>query len=343
MVDIEKHKISSQFSIRKAVTQMDAGGLDFCVCVEKNDEVIGVITGGDFRKAVHGGIQLDENVKNILNTDFLFVEEDYKIEDIQKIFNENIIERVPVLAEGQLIDILSKDDVFDAEGLVQINSLNSTVVIMAGGKGTRLDPFTRVLPKPLIPFGKDPIIKVIMDKFHDHGITEFYVVLNEKGRMIKAFFYDHDFDFNIQYVEESKPIGTAGALKFLEGTLHEPFFVSNCDVIINADYASILDYHNEEHFELTLVGSMQNYTIPYGVCEANKDGELIALQEKPHFDFLANAGLYLMNPSVLRFIPENAYFDMTDLIVKIQNSDLKVGVFPVSEKSWIDVGQWESV
>lgn len=211
---------------------------------------------------------------------------------------------------------------------------------MAGGKGARLDPFTRILPKPLIPFGNDPVIKVIMDEFGKFGMNDFYISLNDKGRMVKAYFHDHDMDYRIEYIEEDKPLGTAGALKCLDGKMDGTFFVSNCDIIIQADYVSIFDFHKKGSYDLTLVGSMQQYTIPYGICDIDNGGVLKGIREKPEYDFLVNTGLYLLEPAIPQYIPENEYFDMTDLIKKIQDNGLKVGVFPISEKSWIDVGQW---
>ena len=210
---------------------------------------------------------------------------------------------------------------------------------MAGGKGVRLDPFTRILPKPLIPLGNDPVIKVIMDEFHKSGISHFYISLQEKERMVRAYFHDYALDYHIEYVQEDKPLGTAGALRHLEEKMKGTFFVSNCDIIIHTDYGAFYDFHKKGGYALTMVGSMRQYTIPYGVCEMDNGGVLTAIREKPRYDFLVNTGLYLLEPAVLRCIPKNKYFDMTDLVKKVKDSGMKVGVFPVSENSWIDVGQ----
>ena len=211
---------------------------------------------------------------------------------------------------------------------------------MGGGKGTRLDPFTRILPKPLIPMGNDPIIKIIMDEFGKYGMSDFYITLNNKGKMIKAYFHDHNLPYKINFIEEQKPLGTAGALKLIKPKLKETFFVSNCDIIIKSDYNDIIKFHKERKNSLTLVGSMQHYTIPYGVCEIENGGDLISIREKPQYDFLTNTGMYVLELDVLNLIPGDTYFDMTDLIKAIQGKGQKVGVFPVSKESWIDVGQW---
>jgi dTDP-glucose pyrophosphorylase len=340
MKDIEKYKVLLSFSIKKAVGKMDEGGIGFCVCVDNEDNVVGVISDGDFRRAVLRGQCLDDNVGKIMNGDFFYVSKNYSRKDIEEIFLSSGARHIPVLDNGVLIDICAKEEMVggkvDAHGM----TLDNSVVIMAGGKGTRMDPFTRILPKPLIPVGNDPVIKVIMDSFGNYGIKNFHISLNEKGRMVKAYFHDHELPYNIQYVEEEKPLGTAGALINLIGKLDSSFFVSNCDVIIHADYASISDFHIQGGYDLTLVASMRHYTIPHGVCSVGYGGDLKGIQEKPEYDFLVNTGLYLLEPAVLTLIPDNQRFDMPDLINKIMEHGLRVGVFPVSEKSWADVGQW---
>lgn len=340
MQEIDKYKVSVHYSIRDAVKKMDEGGIHFCVAINDDRKVAGVISDGDFRYAVHNGIQLDESVSKIINRNFYYVQKGYDRKEAETIFSNTIVRQIPVLDNGELVDIILPDR-FYCENKEKIGRcLNNPVVIMAGGKGARLDPFTRILPKPLIPLGNDPIIKVIMDEFHKTGISHFYISLKEKERMVRAYFYEHRLGYQIDYIHEDKPLGTAGALKNLEGKVEGAFFVSNCDIIIRADYGAFYDFHKKGGYGLTMISSMRQYTIPYGVCEIGKGGILKAIQEKPQYDFLVNTGLYLLEPTVLRFVPEGVYFDMTDLIRTIRESGVDVGVFPVSEKSWIDVGQW---
>ncbi len=339
MKNIDQYKVFAHDSIRDAVKKIDEGGLGFCVCVDEGDCVIGVVTDGDFRRAVHQGIELDENILEIANRNFLSVQKNYDKQEVEKIFKNSIIQQVPVLEEGKLIGIITVEEFYGVDKGKKRRILNSPVVIMAGGKGTRLDPFTRILPKPLIPLGNDPIIKVIMDEFHKFGMNHFIISLNDKERMVKAYFHDHQLSYQISYVQEETPLGTAGALKYLEGRVKEAFFVSNCDIIIRTDYGSFYDFHKDGGYALTMVGSMRQYTIPYGVCDVDNAGMLKAMREKPQYDFLVSTGMYLLEPSVLKFIPEGEHFNMTDLIRKVQQSGLKVGIFPVSERSWIDIGQ----
>lgn len=340
MHDINKFIVPLSFSIKDAVRQIDEGGLGFCVCIDNEEKVIGVISDGDFRRAVLKGENLKHGVEKIINRNFIYVSKKYTNKELEDIFLNSAVQQIPVIEEGVLIDIITKEKYFGVERSDDLPSIINPVVIMAGGKGKRMDPFTRILPKPLIPVGDDPVIKVIMDEFGKYGINDFYISLNDKGRMIRAYFHDHDLPYSINYIEEEKPLGTAGALKLLDGKIDIPFFISNCDIIIHTDYSAILDFHIQGGYDLTLVASMRHYIIPYGVCDIGEGGGLKGINEKPEYDFLVNTGLYIIEPKVLSFIPDNSYYDMPDLIQEVQNRGLKVGVFPVSEKSWNDIGQW---
>ena len=336
---MDKYIITLDFSIRKAFKKMDDSGIGIVVCVNEESKVVGVITDGDFRSAIYAGINFDENVEKVINRNFHFVSKDFTNSDVNLIFKDTIVNRIPVIDNGILIDILLEED-FISSKKIKESFLDNNVVIMAGGKGLRLDPFTRILPKPLIPLGDEPIIKIAMDEFGKFGMNNFFISVNHKGRMVKAYFHDNDFGYQIKYIDENKSLGTAGALKYLDGKLKKSFFVSNCDILVRTDYSSINYYHTNKKNDLTIVGSIKHYTIPYGVCKTDGEGILKEILEKPKYDFLVNTGLYLMEPSILKFIPKETYFDMTDLIKELKLNEFKIGVYPVSEKSWIDIGQW---
>lgn len=340
MLDVNKYKVSALITIKDAVKKMDDAGIGFCVCVNDSDTVLGVMSDGDFRRAVLNGENLDQRVENIINKEFCFIAPGYTKIDVEKIFYKSVVQHIPVIENGHLLDIITEEKFLGIERYKKGEVLDNSVVIMAGGKGKRMDPFTRILPKPLIPLGDDPIIKVIMDEFCKYGMNDFYISLNDKGKMIKAYFHDHDLSYSMQYIEEEMQLGTAGALKYLDGILNDTFFVSNCDIIIKTDYSSLLKFHKKGGYDLTLVASMRHYVIPYGICDVNNGGELNTIIEKPEYDFLVNTGLYVIEPSTLQYLNEGEFCDMTDLIKKIQKNNMKVGVFPVTEKSWADAGQW---
>jgi dTDP-glucose pyrophosphorylase len=340
-LDMKKYIVSADLSIRDALKHLDKNGEGILV-IYKNDKVYGIVTDGDIRRAILADIDLTEEIIAITNTEFIFISRETDNNEIKDKFKNTIARQLPVIEDGQLIDIVLEEKYFlKQEGIKSRIILPSIpVVVMAGGKGTRLDPFTRVLPKPLIPIGNDPIIKHIMDRFAQFGLKEFYVAINEKGRMIKAYFYDNDLDYRISYIEEKTPLGTAGALKYLRGKIQNPFFVTNCDIIIKSDYSSILEFHKVNNYAITIVGSMHHHSIPYGVCKIKNGGDLLEIEEKPSYDILINTGFYVIDPIVLKYIPANSYFDMTDLINIVKSDNLSVGVYPISQKSWIDIGQW---
>lgn len=341
MKDIVKYIVDESVNIRTAVQQMDKVGMGFVAVSDAEGRMVGIVTNGDFRRAVLNGVSLNDNVLKITNKTYKYLKKGYSKEEILECYKSAVVECLPILENGKLVDVIFYSDFHskDEIGLSRKERLDLPVVIMAGGKGTRLDPFTRILPKALIPVGEKPVIEVIMDEYAKYGMHNFCISVNHKNKMIKAYFEDQENDYNINFIDEGKPLGTAGSLRFLNDKFDSPFFVSNCDIIVRNNYYDILQFHKDGGYDLTIVGSMQHHTIPYGVCMFENGGLLKSIQEKPEYDFLVNTGMYLLNPHILRYIPENTYFDMTELINVLQKKAHKVGVYPVSEKSWIDIGQ----
>ena len=343
MKDIAKFIVDESASIRATIQQMDKGGMGFVAVTDAEGKMVGIVTNGDFRRAVLRGVSLDDNVLKITNKTYKYLKKGYSKEDILECYKSKVVECLPILENGKLVNVIFYSD-FNNKDVIEPSrkeSLDLPVVIMAGGKGTRLDPFTRILPKALIPVGENPVIEIIMNEYARYGMRNFYVSVNNKSKMIKAYFADQDGDYNISFIDEDKPLGTAGSLRFLKDKFNCPFFVSNCDIIVKNNYYDILQFHKDGEYDLTVVGSMQHHTIPYGVCKFENGGLLKSIDEKPEYDFLVNTGMYLLNPHILRYIPENTYFDMTELINVLKDKGHKVGVYPVSEKSWVDVGEWQ--
>ena len=339
--DMASYLVDTSVTIREAFRQSAVNRAD-CVFVKNADEkVLGIVTDGDFRRAIWAGVSLEEPVSSIINRRFIYLEPRYKISDVISRFSRTNIRQIPVLREGRLIDLIVRDDYTRLSTQTRNHLESIPMVIMAGGKGTRLAPFTHVLPKPLMPIGDKPIIEHIIDKFAGFGIRTFYISIKYKQKLIRAYFEDFESDYEIRFLEEEKYLGTAGALARLAGQITTPFFVTNCDILINSDYYEIFEFHKQQSHDLTLVGSLQQHIIPYGICRIRDGGALETLCEKPRYDFLANTGLYVINPEVLSLIPQNRPFDMTDLIESLQQAGRSVGVYPVSGESWIDVGQWE--
>jgi dTDP-glucose pyrophosphorylase len=341
MQDISKLIIQETNTIKEAIKAIDLGAYKIAFVINKDEELIGSVTDGDIRRWILKSGSLDALVDVIMNCEPKYVNENKNLEETKEVFNKFSIDVLPVINDKRrIIDIISSKILF-RNIKKEYNQINLPVIIMAGGKGTRLDPFTQILPKPLIPIGNKAMIEIIMDEYAKFGMNKFYLSINHKGKMIKAYFEDHESDYSFDYITEDKPLGTAGALKFLEGKIDSPFFVSNCDIIIKDDYSKIYEYHQDGEYALTMVASMQHHTVPYGVCELDEDGSLKQMNEKPQYDFLVNTGMYLLNPEVLKHIPENKFYHITYLIDHLRQNGFKVGVYPVSEQSYIDVGQWD--
>lgn len=340
MKDYKKLLIKTNCNIKEALKAIDEGSLRIVFVVNNKEQIIGSVSDGDVRRWILNGGDLGQNISNVMNKNPKYINSNCTKNKAKDILHKYSINVLPIINEkNKIIDIITWEELFE-DKKIKYNQIELPVVIMAGGKGTRLDPFTRILPKPLIPIGKKAMIEVIMDEYAKFGMKHFYLSINHKGKIIRAYLDDQESDYSFEYITENKPLGTAGALKHLEGKIDSAFFVSNCDIIIKDDYSKIYDFHTNGNYDLTLVASMQHHTVPYGVCEIENGGELKNIVEKPQYDFLVNAGMYLLNSDILRYIPRNQIFHITQLIDKLKKNDHKVGVYPVSEKSWIDVGQW---
>jgi dTDP-glucose pyrophosphorylase len=343
----KKILIQNNISIIEALRRLDEADDKVLFVVDKECRLLGALTDGDIRRYLLKGRSLEDTVAEVYkkNPKSVF-EKEYSQEKAKNVFLRYKVTLLPIVnEERKIVNAISWGDLFPKESnkaARKAKKIKVPVVIMAGGKGTRLDPFTKILPKPLIPIGDKPIIELIMDKFHKYGMEDFYVTLNHRSKMIKAYFEEFKTKYKITYIDEDEPLGTAGGLKYLPSKIHGSIFVSNSDIIIEEDYRKILKYHKDNKNEITIVASVKTYDIPYGVCEIENGGILRQIREKPNISYLVNTGMYVVESNVLNAIPERTYYHITQLIEKIKSMGYKIGVFPISEKSWIDIGEWAS-
>lgn len=311
--------------------------------VFKNERFLNVISIGDIQRAILKNIPLEGKVENVLRSIISVANTNESNEEVRNKMLKLRTEFMPVLDEnGNLADVIFWEDIFDTNDKKNAIELKLPVVIMAGGKGTRLKPLTNIIPKPLIPIGDYTIIEEIMNRFVDVGCNKFFISVNYKASTIKHFFEELNSAFySIKYFQEEKPLGTAGSLFLIKDKIKSTFFVTNCDIIIEEDYSEILRYHQENKNELTIVSALKHYPIPYGTIETKEDGILRELKEKPELTFQINSGFYILEPHLLNEIPENEFFHITTLIENITSRKGRVGVFPVSEGSWKDIGEWD--
>lgn len=324
--------------IRECIKKLDDTGKKIILVVE-DERLVGVITDGDIRRWILKNGDLSESVVHIMNQQFTAVS--YKeIQRVGQLLKKKKLEAIPVVDEqGKPVDVIFWKDLFEKKNLLT-KPIDVPVVIMAGGKGTRLYPYTRIIPKPLIPIGDIPIVERIINRFNEYGCQQFYLTVNYKKDMIKAYFNELEKTYGLECVDEDKPLGTGGSLHLFEGKLKETFFVSNCDILIDANYADILDFHKQNQNKITMITSLKHYTIPYGVINLDQSGQIRETTEKPEYNFLVNTGMYVLEPEVLSLIPKNEFYHITELIDACIVKGIKVGTYPVTEQAWLDMGEF---
>ncbi len=336
--------IPSDTTLKQYMQRLNETAVKILFVTDEQGKLIGTVTDGDIRRGIINGRQLTVPIREIMTKRFMSIKEgDPNLQEKARgLMKENLIEHIPVVNESGLItDVVSWVDYLGSSGKeYKQSTLQNTVVIMAGGKGTRLDPFTKILPKPLIPIGNKPIIEHIMDYFYKNGFSKFILILNYKKEMIKMYFSENKQPYELEYVDEADYYGTAGGLSLLKGRLNDTFVVTNCDTILKGDHRDFFNWHRERLNKLTIVGSHREVTVPYGVLNMS-NGLLAGIDEKPKYDLFINTGTYVFEPDVLDLINKNEYIDMDKLINKAREAyQDRVGVYP-HWGGWFDIGQWD--
>jgi Nucleoside-diphosphate-sugar pyrophosphorylase involved in lipopolysaccharide biosynthesis/translation initiation factor 2B, gamma/epsilon subunits (eIF-2Bgamma/eIF-2Bepsilon) len=341
MKKYEELCISSGSTILVALKQMDTTHRKLLI-VTKDGQFYNLLSIGDIQRAILKGEDLNNPLDGILRTETNVATIHQNRAEIEQYVRAHKTEFMPIVDDNQqLVDVIFWEDIFHTRVDRHTRDFNLPVVIMAGGQGSRLRPLTNVLPKPLIPIGDQTLMEDIMDRFVECGCHNFYVSVNYKADFIRRYFDNLDKpQYHIEYFQEDKPLGTAGSLHLLKERIKKTFFVSNCDIIIDEDYSEILDYHQQNNNEITVVAALRNYSIPYGTLETSEGGLLTSLTEKPNLTFKINTGMYILEPHLINEIPSDRLYHITFLIEKLINEGRKVGVFPISEGSWTDIGNW---
>ena len=339
-MDIRPFFIHPEKSVLEAMRQLESTGRRILFVTDEQDRLQGSVTDGDVRRFIVSGGKLEAPVARAANPAprRLLAEDHCDAREYLRLYG---IDAVPlVAADGRVVDV-----VFDERLTVPAcGQIGLPVVIMAGGLGTRLYPYTKILPKPLIPIGEKPIAEHIIDHFRRSGCTAFRFIVTYRKNMIKSYFSEQGGDYTIAYYEEEKPLVIGGGLSLLKGSLNSTFILTNCDVLVRADYADVCRYHREQNNVITMVCAVQHTSIPYGVVELTAEGRIAAMTEKPQLNYLTNTGVYVVEPCVVEQLQPGVSIGFPEIIEQWRQKDNdRVGVYPVSENSWMDMGQLETL
>lgn len=337
---IKNRIISSSTTIIQALTKMDMEMVKLLFVFE-NDNFLGILTIGDIQRAIIKNVDMNTMVLSILDKNKIYAKVTDGIEIVKKKMYELRAECMPLVDEtNKLLDVYFWKEMFNDGKRERVDKIDAPVVIMAGGMGTRMKPITNIIPKPLIPVNEKTILETIIDQFKEIGCAKYYISVNYKSEMIEYYFVTIDNKYDITFLKENKPLGTIGSVSLLKGKIDKPFFVSNCDIIVDQDYRDVYDYHINNKNDITVVTAIKSFHIPYGVIETGDNGLMKSISEKPDVSYMINTGVYIIEPQLIDAIPENTFYHITDLIEKVRKNGGRVGCFPVSEKSWTDIGDW---
>lgn len=327
--------VSPETPIREVVKVIDTYAIQIALVVKEDYFLLGTVTDGDIRRGLLKGVELDLPVRLIQNDKpFTAVLSD-DVPTIRSIMKRRHIRQVPVLdGQGRMVHLEMLGE-FDLE---KENKFDNTVVLMAGGLGSRLRPLTNACPKPLLRVGGKPVLETILDNFIRSGFHRFYISINYKAEMIEEYFGDgRRWGVKINYIRETERLGTAGCLSLLPEKPVTPVIVMNGDLLTKVDFQHLVKFHTTHNADATMCVREYDYQIPYGVIH-REGNRLKGLEEKPVHHYFVNAGIYVVEPHVLEKIPKNKYYDMTDLFQSVIDDGKEGIIFPIREY-WMDIGQ----
>lgn len=335
MKSIEDIIIYRSTSIIDALKIIDESSKQLALVIDKNNKLLGTISDGDVRRALINNISLDDSIEKIYYKTPTVANISDSREDIINICTTKKIHQVPIVNnDGSLVGLEVLDE------LISKGNKTNKVILMVGGLGKRLKPLTENTPKPMLQIGDKPILHTIVEKFASYGFINIVMCANYKSNMIKKYFGDgNKYGVNIEYIEEDQRMGTAGALSLLNERPSEPFFVMNGDILTNINFEHFLDFHRTNNSVASMCVKGYDYQVPYGVVKC-KDGYILSIEEKPIHNFFVNAGIYILNPKCIDYIPRGIFYDMPNLFEKlIELNEITIS-FPVREY-WLDIGHMD--
>jgi len=297
----------------------------------KKKKILGVFTSGDFRNVALRGVKLSQTLSKFMNKNFKYSHINNEKKNRHFFINDTTLQDLPILnKKNQIINIISRKKLnLNIKNLKKIDS-----VIVAGGMGTRMRPYTNVIPKPLMPYKDKSIIENIIENLLGYGMRKVHITINYKKNLIRSFLNSKSKEINL--IEETKPLGTVGSLHLIKN-LSSTFCLTNCDTILDIDYLDMMKFHKDNKNDITLAVVYKKFKTNYGLCDI-KDNKLVNIEEKPNFNQLINAGFYFVEKKLLKLIPKNKKFDADKWIKLIIKNKFKIKVYPVPDNSWLDLG-----
>tara|TARA_Y100000294_G_C8565803_1_gene340765 strand:+ start:1102 stop:2127 length:1026 start_codon:yes stop_codon:yes gene_type:complete len=327
MKNIEKIKITRDETIKRALEVISDGAFQIAIVVDKKGKLVGTLTDGDIRSGFLKGLNINSSVKSIVNKNPIIVKKTETKEKLLKIALSNKIHQIPVVDKNDKVI-----GIHIIEELITPKDKSNKVVIMAGGRGMRLRPLTKNIPKPMLKVGNKPILQTIVEKFKESGYENFVICVNYKSKIIKNY-----FGVKINYIQEKTRMGTAGALSLFQKKPNKPFFVINGDLLTNLNFDKMLDFHIYHNSNATMCVTEYNIESPYGEVKLD-DENIISIEEKPAHKVFVNAGVYILNPKCIDLIPKK-FYDMPTLFKKIIKKKIRTISFPLGEY-WLDIGRF---
>jgi dTDP-glucose pyrophosphorylase len=335
MKNVENIKLSQTATIKEALEIIDKAAMQIALVIDENDKLLGTITDGDIRRAFLKGLNLDSSIQTVIFKNPTIANISDTKEEILKVALSKKLHQVPIIDnDGKIVGIQ------EIEELIKPKNKTNKVILMVGGLGTRLRPLTENTPKPMLKVGNKPILQTIVEKFSEYGYTNIVMCVNYKSYVIQDYFGDgKKFGVNIEYILEKQRMGTAGALSLLKEKPDEPFFVMNGDLLTNVNFEHLHDFHSANNSMGTMCVREYDFQVPYGVV--NIDGsKILSIEEKPTHKFFVSAGIYMLSPDVLKYIPKNDFYDMPTLFEKLISENKNTISFPLREY-WLDIGRME--
>ncbi len=334
--------INKDYTISKSMKKINKLGTRCLFILNSNSQFIGTISDGDIRRSILKGANLNQSIEKFYNSKPMVLKKNDKniTKKINNLKNKKYLNLIPVLNDkNKVVDFVNLDKIYKVKSTLNHTS-KFPLVIIAGGFGKRFQPFSHIVPKPLLPINGKSLLEIIINKYQENGGKKIILSLGHKANLIISYLKNIKYFHKLNFIKETKPLGTIGSLskasKFL--TKNQNITVTNCDTIISHDYNKICEYHLNEKNDLTVVVCNKSYKSPYGSCILDENQNLIKMHEKPEFKILAHTGFYLLNTSLIKLIKKNTSIDFNEFIKLCIGNKSKIGVYPISSDEWLDIG-----